>query len=939
MGRHNRHKTWMRWIFGAGLLGLFALALLPVGRTQQIHRNPFESEEVSWSKGQADVPFQEEAHSRTNEGARDGQRSEFLRLLAKQGSFIHYNYPTGQAPISEELSVSLWVKGNRPGVQLLARVVLPHERDPKSLDDRLTTFLRGDVYRLAGRWQQLQLLQITKLTQEQQQLMQEQLRRPLDFRDAYIDSLILNVYGGPGLNEVWIDNLEIGPILDPTPYQPTAQSKDPGSGASEKQPAQRRTLAVQFSSSQLLVGGKRFFFRGIRYTDTPLRVLRNAGFNTIWFDYSASPALLREATDMGFWLVPRLPVIGADKQLVSRNVLGHEVARFPEANSVLFWDLGGSLASEQAAVLAHSAQIVKAADPLRPLGADVWDGFQPYARQVQLLGAHRWPLNTSLELTGYRDWLEQRRLLASPANPNVYTWTWIQTHTPEFFTQMLYDQSAAQPFDEPIGPQPAQIRLLTYTALSAGCRGIGFWSDRFLANTHQGRDRLQAVALINKELEMLEPLLVTIEGDPMWSDTSEKDVKVAVFRTAKGILAIPMWLGMGAQYVPGQTKSKRLKVTVPQVPQGTQAWEVTPGEVRGLRVLRIAGGMQVELEDFGLTTALVFTSDTDLIARFQVHAQGLRQLAAQWTYDQAVQELQKAVKVQKELEQIGQAVPKSGAWLKEAQSRLIAAKTQYEHHLFADAYREAQQALRPIRLLMRMQWENATRRLDAPVSVPYAVSYYTLPRFWRMAQQIRNSTPAENVLPGGDFELAQASSQSAWYPQNTTLDEVDLHAERVGPEYYTVPDPKAKSPTAVSKQKIEPRSGKLCARLRITPKKDTLPPGALERTYLAVNSPAVRLQPGTLVRISGWILIPEPIKASVDGALFFDSAGGEPLAIRQTREIKEWKQLTLYRRVPASGVLQVTIALSGIGTVYYDDIRIEPLTPMSETEVLRVSGQ
>ena len=36
--------------------------------------------------------------------------------------------------------------------------------------------------------------------------------------------------------------------------------------------------------------------------------------------------------------------------------------------------------------------------------------------------------------------------------------------------------------------------------------------------------------------------------------------------------------------------------------------------------------------------------------------------------------------------------------------------------------------------------------------------------------------------------------------------------------------------------------------------------------------------------------------ASTDGALLFDSAGGEPLALRLTGEAKRWKQYILYRR-------------------------------------------
>jgi hypothetical protein len=88
----------------------------------------------------------------------------------------------------------------------------------------------------------------------------------------------------------------------------------------------------------------------------------------------------------------------------------------------------------------------------------------------------------------------------------------------------------------------------------------------------------------------------------------------------------------------------------------------------------------------------------------------------------------------------------------------------------------------------------------------------------------------------------------------------------------------------------------------------------------------VRLEPGTLVRISGWVRIPAPIAASADGALLYDSAGGEPLAVRLT-EATNWRKFTLYRRVPASGTVNVTVALTGLGTAYFDDLQIEPLQP------------
>src|SRR5262249_9191202 len=155
------------------------------------------------------------------------------------------------------------------------------------------------------------------------------------------------------------------------------------------------------------------------------------------------------------------------------------------------------------------------------------------------------------------------------------------------YTRLIYDQPGAAGFSEPIGPQPEQIRLLTYTALAAGCRGLGFWSDRFLADSHQGRDRLLGMALLNQEIQMLEPLLAAAEA-PTWIDTSIPQVKAAVMRIPeRGLLILPIWLGPGSQYVPGQGAAVNLSMVVPEVPRGLGAWQVAPGDVHHLSTQRV----------------------------------------------------------------------------------------------------------------------------------------------------------------------------------------------------------------------------------------------------------------------------------------------------------------------------------------------------------------
>jgi hypothetical protein len=131
----------------------------------------------------------------------------------------------------------------------------------------------------------------------------------------------------------------------------------------------------------------------------------------------------------------------------------------------------------------------------------------------------------------------------------------------------------------------------------------------------------------------------------------------------------------------------------------------------------------------------------------------------------------------------------------------------------------------------------------------------------------------------------------------------------------------------VRRVKDSAHTGKQSLMMKVTAKDPQRIPDALERTYVPLHSPAVKLPPGTLVRISVWVRIPHGVTGSPDGAMFFDSVGGEPLALRITQPLAKWRRYALYREVPASGLISVSLATTGLGTVYFDDVRIEPLEP------------
>jgi hypothetical protein len=213
MARHAR----------VGLVGLAALAAavgLTRGQTPAIHREGFEGRDPLWVRGTANVAFKEEAHILTEQFKHGDKTSELIQIQAEApgkelNPSVQYTLPVPNAPVGDELSVRLWVRSNRPGVRLSARVVLPRMRNPANLNEPLTTTITGEAYSVGGgHWQALEVRRPVKLLKDEQQRLRAAMQTDVNVAEAYVDRLILNVYAGPGLTQVWTDDAEVGPVAE-----------------------------------------------------------------------------------------------------------------------------------------------------------------------------------------------------------------------------------------------------------------------------------------------------------------------------------------------------------------------------------------------------------------------------------------------------------------------------------------------------------------------------------------------------------------------------------------------------------------------------------------------------------------------------------------------------------------------------------------------------
>ena len=503
---------------------------------------PFESPAVSWEKVGSDAQYQISRHERTTAEKHSGNMAERITVNANRGTYIYMAHPVGKPRVISELEFKVWVKSNRSGIQALARVVLPHTIDPRNKKP-VVTLLSGTSYNQTGRWQALSIRDLPNLLKRNALALRLQLRSDVDTREAYVDRIYLNLFGGPGMTDVLIDDLTIAghvelPLVGTNPSRsgfgagssmPTTHMPHQSFGASAAiAPSQAtssgQSTAVQGNADQttksksssrvelvgdhLRIDGRPVLVRAIRYRGEPLSMIKQLGFNSVWIDTPPTDTFLREIESVGLNLIspppksvsqmPNTPQAGENP--------GPKINIGDNYSPVIAWSLGWGLGGDQVGMVRDLARKIRAADSnnSRPLVCPSSDNLRALSSTADLMLIDHAPLGTSIELKDYGTWLKSRALLARLGR---LLWTTVQTEpSPELIRQWFA-------MDKGFGSLPPQIsyeqiRLAAFTAITSGSRGLLFESHQSLTNNDNStRLRRLSLELVNRELEMIEPFV------------------------------------------------------------------------------------------------------------------------------------------------------------------------------------------------------------------------------------------------------------------------------------------------------------------------------------------------------------------------------------------------------------------------------------------------
>jgi hypothetical protein len=833
-------------------------------------------------------------HGCVADDAREGTGSERITALAPAGESIHFACSVGCIPVLDEVDVRLWVKSNRPGVMLGARVVLPRSIDPTTHRPK-TVFIEGSQYDQVDNWQQLDLASVPKLLAARIRVLRTAPGTKIDPHEAYLDAVTLIVPGGPATAAVWTDELVVDGVVASIADE-AKLTNDPSvvqtAFVSGGDPSIRAPL-VQIQDTTVFVVGKPFLPRGIRWNGEPLAFLAERGFNTVWTDRPPTADQTAEAGRADVWFVSTPPRPDA----LADNGLGTSLDR------VLAWHLG-TPGEHEVDYFRGWAELVREKDPSshRPILIAPESDWLPCSKIADAVLASR-PAAGSLTESEYAQWLDERALLARPGAPFWAT-------VPSQPGQIVCDEMKALAPHSPSSPaiDERQIEALTRAAAIHGCRGFLIESTTPLnANEDATRRRALELESLNRSLQLLEPWLTlgTKVGRPAATGSATTATMLQVERTRLLILDARA-SDAGSPTKPSPPANATF--IVPGVPDSNLVFLLSPASFQPLASKRVAGGVQVAV-DRNSADMVLFTEDPNVISNFRQRVSRDGPKAARLKRDLVAARIKAGAADVLRLRQMGVDGTDYQSATSAANSQVARCDALLNSGNVAEAYRAASAAFTTLAQAEDNQAQklvSTTPLTSLPVDVGASPSRGgSLSQQIELQKSLESLRPGENLLTGGDFEDLPQLMQLGWRHVSQPLPGVEPKAE-------------------LSAQ--SPHAGRYCLQLVA----DAVPPAAapqiVARPLVRITSPLIHVAPGDVLEISGWVRVPKPIVGNIDGLSIVDSLGGPELALR-VRQSADWQAFRLVREATETSDETVSFVLNGLGAASVDDVAVRLLSP------------
>lgn len=897
----------MRRQIALALLACGVALSFPVLGLSQVELD-FEQGNPSWQLRETDcaIPTSAWTQRRTNLEKHGGQTSEQFHFQTGHGTKIMVAQAIEPSYLIPELQPELWVKSNRDGLRMLARVVIPKSQAPDGKGP-VKIMIEGAKYTNAGNWQRLSFGtgpdSLEQLLQKQLWALRTKFGSAIDPEGAFIDLIVLNLYSGPGVCDVWVDDLRIAGAVSATESALIANGIDTtGAGGAVRLTAQQDEVPqseslVRFDGNIMELRGQPFFVRAIQHNGEPFEWLRQIGFNVIELRSPATFDQLQAAQQLDLWLVCPPPTTAG------LSPIGLEFDR------VLAWSVGRNLTGRDYDNVRQLVKEIQHSDPRkgRPIVADVRSNWVDYGQTVHILSTNVDPIGGGFRLTQYGPWLAQRQQLAGKTVP---IWAAIPTELP---AEVIAQVAALSDRVPPTPLQPQQLEFALFEALAGGARGLRFLSrSRLDATDPVTLLRAQTLKWLNVRVSQAEPWGAggAVSGGLPLSDPK---LKVTALQTERARLLLIQRPTELEQWTAGESPLDKISFVDVGASATDRAYWLAPSGMIPLPSSTIHGGAQIEIEHCP-PLAMVVETDSPIVVNRLANSyrapdgQSLSQLRADtlrnWL---AIVQL-----IDQQMVGLGRSdVVASGA-INEAITFLQRAEAMIagSNAMTADEYFD--QAEQRLALACKQFLSTARAPFRSAGASALLVHPLLVPNHWQLATQLGQANWQPNALAGGDFENLEHMVKNGWVNRRTEEENIETRVEL--------------SPAATV-------GGSRGLSLSATSQSSGL--DVVESAPVWITSGNIPVKSGQMVRIHGWAKLDTAIQGSLEGLTIIDSLGGASLAERITRP-GQWQEFSLYRGAAADGNLNITFALTGLGTALIDEVTVRIADPNQPPPVSEV---
>ncbi len=831
--------------------------------------------------------------------------------------------------------------GARPGLIIL----LPQQIDPRT-GQPLQTIIRGETLRDVDVTKMLSVKATKQAIDAQLRSLRAELYQPdINAQGAIVIGLAVVLDAIPGEHFIEFGSIEYGPVISPD--DDTIALAAAAFGTKKTQTSAGRSFVpLDISLDSIQLNHAPSILRMAPDHGESIEMLHQLGVNTVWGQDFRQADRARELYESGFAVLATPPHPEFEPGDFSKllQALPPLEQLCPNASG---WYLGTRVSREDLTHLLAWSREVRSGDRTfqRPQLADLTEAEGAAAREIELIGIGRHVVGRSDSFGELRNLLSRRRRSGGQL---TFPWTWIQIEPSSSQQMWRSAMNLEQSYVE-----PEQIQHQVYAAISAGCKGIGFWKTAPL-RPDDPRDQETAIAieLACLEIELLEPFLARgrldghlsiqpasakgaasdpgpgrlrpsgIESAPGSASISASagaadappGCDAAVFTADRAMLILPMIWDESSQIVPGPMYERSIELTVAAT-ETASAYQISTTGIHYIPSDVRAGGLHVRINDFDRCAAIVVSSDQELFRRLETRVHDLAERVATQSTKLANLKYVRVLQVVEALREEHSVPRGADALLSSAKQALDRADHELSGRDFDEAAIRSNDCLRILRQVQQACWNDAIAELCAPAQSPHALSFTTLPQHWRLMHYVtqQSSRISDNLLPSGDFENVRLFSEDGW-------------------QRDAAPD----SPFSSTAHLVnEPSTSNTVLQLKAWQSHTGPTP---EVTALSLSTPGISAESGDVMLVRGRLRKGRTVSGtSARPVLIFDSELGPESGLR-LKLTQDWQTFELIRPISAASEFRVSFALTGQAEIQLDDLEIQKLPPVESRNILQLTG-